>query len=98
MKKGLGIASCDSKHFNVAHTTAVAEANHRGPAKENTHSLLPRAWVLNRFGHVALFATLGTVACQASLSVGLSRQEHWSGLSYPPPGNLPNPGLKPTSL
>ena len=37
-----------------------------------------------------------TGAHQAPLSVGFSRQEHWSGLPCPPPGNLPNPGIKPT--
>ena len=39
-----------------------------------------------------------TVACQASLSVGFPRQEYWSGLPFPPPGNLPNPGIEPMSL
>ena len=38
------------------------------------------------------------VACQAHLSMGLSRREHWSGLSFPPPGDLPDAGMKPTSL
>ena len=38
-----------------------------------------------------------TVARQAPLSMGLSRQEHWSGLPLPPPGDLPNPGLIATS-
>ena len=37
------------------------------------------------FSHVQLFATPWTVACQASLSMGFSRQEHWSGLPCPPP-------------
>ena len=46
---------------------------------------------------VWLFVTLWTVACQAPLSVGFSRQESWSGLPCPPPGNLPNPGLEPRS-
>ena len=40
------------------------------------------------------FVTLGTVACQAPLSMGFSRQEHWSGLPSPPPGDLPDPGIK----
>ena len=40
----------------------------------------------------------GTVACQAPLSVGFSRQEYWSGLPCPPPGHLPDPGIKPESL
>ena len=47
---------------------------------------------------VWLFATPWTVAHQASLSVEFSRQEYWSGLLFPPPGHLPNPGVEPTSL
>ena len=43
-------------------------------------------------------ATPWTVASQASLSIGFSRQEHWSGLPCPLPGYLPNPGIDPTSL
>ena len=48
-------------------------------------------------GRVLLFATSWTVACQAPLSMGFSRQEYWSGLSFPPPKDLPNPGTKPAS-
>ena len=47
--------------------------------------------------HVWLFATPWTVAHQAPLSVGLSRQEYWSGLSLPSPGDLLDPGIQPTS-
>ena len=47
--------------------------------------------------HVQLFATLWTVAFQAPLSMGFSRQEYCSGLLCPPPGNLPDPGIEPTS-
>ena len=39
-----------------------------------------------------------TVACQAPLSMGFLRQEHWSGLSFLSPGDLPDPGIEPTSL
>ena len=42
-------------------------------------------------------ATLWTVAHQAPLSKGFPRQEHWSGLPFPSPGDLPNPGIEPTS-
>ena len=38
-----------------------------------------------------------TVACQAPLSMEFSRQEYWSGLTFPSPGDLPNPGIKPGS-
>ena len=41
--------------------------------------------------------TSWTVACQAPLSMGFSRQEYWSGLPFPSPGNLPDPGIKPGS-
>ena len=42
-------------------------------------------------------ATPWTVAGQASLSMGFSRQEYWSGLPFPSPGDLPNPGIEPRS-
>ena len=47
---------------------------------------------------VWLFATSWTVACQAPLSFEFSRQKYWSGLPFPTPGDLPNPGIVPTSL
>ena len=43
------------------------------------------------------FATPQTLTRQAPLSMELSRQEYWSGLPFPPPGDLPNPGIKPGS-
>ena len=45
---------------------------------------------------VQLFVTPWTVACQAPLSMGFLKQEYWSGLSFPPPGDL-DPGIKPWS-
>ena len=47
--------------------------------------------------HVRFFATPWTVAYQAPLSMGFSRQEHWNGLPFPSPGDLPNPGIEPGS-
>ena len=47
---------------------------------------------------VWLFATPQTTAHQDPLSMGFSRQEYWSGLSFPSPGDLPNPGIKPRSF
>ena len=46
---------------------------------------------------VQLFATPWTVACQAPLSIGFPRQKYWSGLPFPSPGDLPNPGIELTS-
>ena len=51
----------------------------------------------NVLSHVQLSVTPWTLACQAPLSMGFSRQEHWSELPFPPPGDLPNPGIEPES-
>ena len=53
--------------------------------------------MLSRFSRVRLFATLWTVAHQAPPSMGFSRQEYWSGLPVPSPGDLPDSGIKPRS-
>ena len=54
-------------------------------------------FVLSHFSCVQLFAALWIVAHQALLSVGFSRQEYWTGLPCPPPGNLLNSGIEPRS-
>ena len=54
--------------------------------------------MLSRFNHVRLFATLWAVACQAPLSMGFSRHAYWSGLPFPSPGDLSDPGIEPGSL
>ena len=56
-----------------------------------------KACVLSHFSCVWLSVTLWTAACQAPPSIGFSRQEYWSGLLCPPPGDLLDPGLEPTS-
>ena len=59
------------------------------------------AFVISHFSCVRLFrhfVTLCTVALQASLSMGFSRQEYWSGLPCPPPGDLSDPGVETASL
>ena len=55
-------------------------------------------YVLCCFSRLRLFATLWIIAHQAPLSMWFSRQEYWSGLPCPPPGDLPNPGIEPTPL
>ena len=54
--------------------------------------------MLSHFSHVQLFATPWTVAHQAPLSMGFFRQEYWSGLPCPSPGDALNPGIELTSL
>ena len=52
---------------------------------------------INRYSRVRLFGTPWTVAYQAPPSMGFSRQECWTGLPFPSPGDLPNPGIEPGS-
>ena len=61
--------------------------------------LLLRPCVLCHFSRVRLSVTPGTVAHQAPLSMEFSKQEYWSGLPFPAPGDLPvDPGVEPVSL
>ena len=55
------------------------------------------ACMLSCFSHVQLSVTPGTVAHQAPLSMGFFWQEYWSGLPFPSPGDLPDPGIEPRS-
>ena len=87
--------SCSSKHFKIE----MFKPNVI-PLLPNSSKLFPMtsagdACMLSRFSHVRLFVT---VAHQAPLSLGFSRQQYWSGLPFPPAGDLPNPGIKPRSL
>ena len=59
--------------------------------------LPPLCCVLSHFSRVQLFVIPWTVACQAPLSMGFSRQEYWSGLPCPSLGDLPGPGIEPKS-
>ena len=54
--------------------------------------------MLSHFSHVRLFVTARTVALQAPLSLGFSRQEYCSGLPFPSPGDLPDAGIEPPGL
>ena len=59
--------------------------------------LLQRLSKCQLLSRVQLFATPWTITCQAPLSMRLSRQEDWSGLPCPSPGDLPDPGIEPRS-
>ena len=63
--------------------------------KFHTSSASP---VISRFSPIQLCATLWTVVCHALLSMGFSRQEYWSGLSFLLPGDLPNAGMEPMTF
>ena len=55
------------------------------------------ACVLSCFSHVQPIVTPWTIACQAPLSMGFSKQEYWKGLPFPSPRDLPDPGIEPRS-
>ena len=98
---------CDAQNLRIRKITRSPRLHSRLARRWNSNLLVlhpacfhfpaecPHACVPSR---VQLFATLWTVARQAPLSMGFSRQEHWSGLPCPPPEDLPSPGIKPTSF
>ena len=72
------------------------------PGLENFEHYLSKVMLkilvkVKSLSRVQLFATLWTVVYQAPLSMGFSRQEHWSGLPFPSPADLPDPGIEPRS-
>ena len=68
-----------------------------GEVIADSGSNIDRGWKRSRLSQVRLFVTPWTVARQAPLSMGFSRQEYWSRLPCPSPGELPNLGIEPVS-
>jgi len=95
------------RHFTKEDTQPVKKHIKRHFTKEDTQTVrkhmkrraasLAIVHVCQSLGCVQPFATPWTVAHQAPLSMEFSRQEYWSGLPCPSPGDLPNPGIKPRS-
>ena len=83
-----GLASCD-RHTNKWHTSVLPSLKFYGLF---TLSGIDAYGMMPLLSHVWLFATPWTTAHQAPLCMGFSRQEYWSGLPFPPPGDLPDPG------
>ena len=81
------------KKIDMNHAIAISKGHNHSKISLR----LIYACVLSCFSHVQPIATLWTIACQAPLSMGFSRQEYWSGLPCPPPEDLPNPWMEPTS-
>ena len=80
------------KPITSCHTSQLYRLQSPFSAVHKQTILNPEKW--KSLSHFQLFATPCTVAGQASLSMGFSRQEYWSGLPFPPQGNLPNPWIK----
>ena len=98
-KDGIGMEFSDwlvyKKHIAKRKVHFPEEGHHYH--KKGGDGTLPGC-VLSYFSCVWLFVTLWTIAHQAFLSMGFSRQEYWSGLPCPSPGDLPDQGIKPKSL
>ena len=91
-----GRIACHCEHGGSANLSRCKPS----PTLSNTlvSSEHRHACMLSHFSCIWLSVTLRTVACQAPLCMGFSRQEYWSGLPCPPPGDLPDPGIEPVSL
>ena len=68
------------------------------PTEHIQGRLCMRVCLPSPYSCVWLFVTLWVIACQSPLPMGFSRQEYWSGLPWPPPGDLPDPGIETASL
>ena len=77
--------------------TLCHETGHETVTESKATVKIFRVCVLSCLSHAWLFVTLWTVALQDPLSMEFPRQEYWSGFSCPPPGDLPEPGIKPPS-
>ena len=79
-------------HLGCVHTLAIVNS-----AAVNIRDACMHACVLSCFSSDGLFVTLQTVSHQPPLSTGFSRQEYWSGLSSPSPGDISDPGIEPAA-
>ena len=87
------LTSISSQQLKTCFKSLQAEAT-----RDQFHSAKLVCMLAKSFSPLWLFATRWTIARQAPLSLGFSRQKYWSGLPCPPPGDLPNSGIKPTSF
>ena len=84
-------------YYYYSHLVAHQLSRPYSPNNWNFISLDQHVCMLSRFSCVWSFETLWTVACQASPSMGFSRQKYWSGQPFPSPEDLPDPGIEPGS-
>ena len=79
------------------HTYKHKIAPSHAASKEIPEAVVQQKVKVKSLSRVGLFATPGTVTYQAPPTMGFSRQECWSGLPFPSPGDLPDPGIEPGS-
>ena len=80
-----------SRQYVCVRGATETKINHAWP-------MTSRWWLFSRQVISSTFATLCTAACQVPLSIGFPRQEYWSGLPFPSPRDLPDPGIEPKSV
>ena len=100
-KRNIAKYSQVENHVQICYKNPLSKAQlcvtqHQGPLGAS-HTFTAKGTKVKSISCVRLFATPWTVAYHAPPSVGFSRQEYWSGLPFPSPGDLPNPGIKPGS-
>ena len=88
----------DKNHHNIVISLQLNKFFKNFNLKQKSKSTNLDFCMPSNFSSIQLFATLWTIAHQAPLSMGFSRQEYWNGLPCPSTGDLPNPGNKATSL
>ena len=89
--------SLSTSTFKKPHAIPSCEITILDMIQKEISGHMERKWKCQSLSHVQLFASSWTVAHQAPLSMGFSRQAYWSGLPFPSPGNLPDPGSEPQS-
>ena len=104
---GYGSQGCkESDTTEVINTHTHSHTHTLSLSLTHTHTHTPSGWnylskemimIVKLLSRVQLFATPWTVANPAPPSMGFSRQEYWSGLPFPSPGDLPDPGIEPES-
>ena len=96
VRRDIRLLACDRKAYcDTSYQFSLFPCLPRGKALPSL--IIMEVNEVKSLSHVQLFATQWTVAYQAPLSMGFSRQEYWSGLPFPSPGDLPKPGIKPGS-
>ena len=81
----------------TSHSWPLCSHWNAGPTSPREEGRSREALKVKSLSHVWLFVTPWTVAYQAPQSMEFSRQEYWSGVPFPSPGDLPNPGIEPVS-
>ena len=104
MKKNLSLDILEARDFELCakgkRLKLLSQIHRKSLVKRNKNSIHKRIScfsLIQLLSHVRLFARLWTIAPQAPLSMGFSRQEYWSGWPFSSPGDLPHPGIEPRS-